>query len=202
MNGLDGFIRIIYETIKNTIRFCRQNLMGCMKSKWTKGISKLCLFCRKEVEMKKIAAILTTALLVSACSTTAMASCHGYGGHHANASGCGWGSGYVDADGDGICDNRGTDGCGWGSGYVDTDGDGICDNAEYNIKYHLNGGTNNKKNPSCYYQTSKNIKLANPVKKGYTFKGWYSDSQCTKKMAVIKKGSVGKKTFYAKWKKN
>lgn len=152
--------------------------------------------------MKKIAAILTTVLVVSACSTTALASCHGYGGHHANANGCGWGPGYVDADGDGICDNRGTNGCGWGPGYVDADGDGICDYAGYSIKYYLNGGTNNKQNPSCYYQATKNIKLANPVKKGYTFKGWYSDSRYTKKVTMIKKGSVGKKTFYAKWKKN
>lgn len=41
---------------------------------------------------------------------------------------------FVDADGDGICDNRGS--CGWGGGqgagcgmgFVDADGDGICDN--------------------------------------------------------------------------
>lgn len=33
---------------------------------------------------------------------------------------------YVDADGDGVCDNAGT---GQGPGYVDADGDGVCDNA-------------------------------------------------------------------------
>ncbi len=38
----------------------------------------------------------------------------------------GWGSGYVDEDGDGVCDNLGTGG--WGPGYVDEDGDGVCDN--------------------------------------------------------------------------
>lgn len=41
---------------------------------------------------------------------------------------CGTGAGFVDADGDGICDNYGTYGCGMGAGYVDADGDGICDN--------------------------------------------------------------------------
>jgi len=43
-------------------------------------------------------------------------------------NGCGMGVGYVDADGDGICDNYQTYGCGMGLGYVDADGDGICDN--------------------------------------------------------------------------
>ena len=35
--------------------------------------------------------------------------------------------GYVDADQDGVCDNR-VDGRGMGSGYVDANGDGVCDN--------------------------------------------------------------------------
>ena len=35
--------------------------------------------------------------------------------------------GYVDADQDGVCDNR-VDGRGVGSGYVDADGNGVCDN--------------------------------------------------------------------------
>lgn len=85
---------------------------------------------------------------------------------------------------------------------MDADGDGVCDNAKYGIKYNLNGGKNNAKNPACYYQTSKTIKLANPTRKGYTFKGWYADKQCKKKVTFIKKGSTGKKTLYAKWKKN
>ena len=38
-----------------------------------------------------------------------------------------YGRGYVDADGDGVCDNYGT-GCGRGQYFVDADGDGICDN--------------------------------------------------------------------------
>ena len=32
---------------------------------------------------------------------------------------------YTDADGDGVCDNRGT---GLGVNYVDANGDGVCDN--------------------------------------------------------------------------
>ena len=47
-----------------------------------------------------------------------------------HTGGCALGPDYVDADGDGICGNAGT---GRGNGYVDNDGDGVCDN--------LGGGT-------------------------------------------------------------
>ena len=37
--------------------------------------------------------------------------------------------GFVDADGDSVCDNCGTGaGRGNGAGFVDADGDGVCDN--------------------------------------------------------------------------
>lgn len=41
--------------------------------------------------------------------------------------GTGRGPGFVDEDGDGVCDNCGN-GRGRGSGFVDEDGDGVCDN--------------------------------------------------------------------------
>jgi hypothetical protein len=45
----------------------------------------------------------------------------GSNGGQQNSYGSGAGTGFVDANGDGICDNCGT-------GFVDADGDGICDN--------------------------------------------------------------------------
>lgn len=72
---------------------------------------------------------------------------------------------------------------------------------KYNITYKLNGGKNNNKNPKYYYITSKTIKLKNPTRKGYKFAGWYSNKKCTKKVLQIKKGSTGKLTLYAKWRK-
>ena len=72
---------------------------------------------------------------------------------------------------------------------------------KYTITYKLNGGKNNKKNPKIYTITSKMIKLAAPTRKGYVFKGWYRDKKCTRKVTSIKKGSTGKITLYAKWKK-
>ena len=72
---------------------------------------------------------------------------------------------------------------------------------KYKVTYNLNKGKNSSKNPSTYTITTQTIKLKNPTRKGYTFKGWYSDKKCTKKVTQIKKGSTGKVTLYAKWKK-
>lgn len=163
----------------------------------------------EEKSMKRITAVFAMVLILSLGSVTVFA--HGHGGHGGhgghNQGGC-QGRNYVDADGDGVCDNRGSlvcnagSGCACqnGSGYTDANGDGICDNSRYSIKYKLNGGKNNKKNPSCYYN-GKNLKLKNPTRKNYTFKGWYTDKNFKNKVTAIKKGSVGKKTLYAKWQK-
>jgi len=56
------------------------------------------------------------------------------------------------------------------------------------------------KNFFSAYMTST-IKLKNPTRKGYVFKGWYLDKKFKKKVTVINKGSSGNKTLYAKWKK-
>ena len=73
---------------------------------------------------------------------------------------------------------------------------------KYTITYKLNGGTNSKSNPTSYYITTNTIKLANATRKGYSFAGWYSDKDCTKKVTQISKGSYGNKTLYAKWNAN
>ena len=69
----------------------------------------------------------------------------------------------------------------------------------YKITYKLNGGKNQSSNPAKYDVTTKDITLKAPAKKGYTFKGWYSDSKFKKKVTKIKKGSTGNITLYAKW---
>lgn len=73
--------------------------------------------------------------------------------------------------------------------------------ASYRITYKLNGGKNTKSNPSTYSVTSS-ISLKNPSRKGYSFKGWYSDSRYRTRVRTIKKGTTGNKTLYAKWSKN
>ena len=69
----------------------------------------------------------------------------------------------------------------------------------YTIKYKLNKGTNNRKNPSTYY--NEKVTLKNPTRKGYKFKGWYTDSKFKNKITTIKKGTKKNYTLYAKWEK-
>jgi len=72
---------------------------------------------------------------------------------------------------------------------------------KYTISYQLNGGTHSG-NPTGYTIESSKITLKTPTRTGYTFSGWYSDSTFNKKVTVIKAGSTGNKTFYAKWTAN
>lgn len=72
----------------------------------------------------------------------------------------------------------------------------------YSITYKLNKGKNNKSNPASYTKKTATIKLKNASKKGYTFKGWYSDKQYQNKVTQIKKGNTGNMTLYAKWTAN
>lgn len=67
------------------------------------------------------------------------------------------------------------------------------------VRYNLNGGTNNGGNPSTFYGNT--TKLLNPTRRGYIFKGWYSDKGLKKRVTQITARNVGNTTFYAKWKK-
>ncbi|MCI7094522.1 MAG: leucine-rich repeat protein, partial [Clostridiales bacterium] len=74
---------------------------------------------------------------------------------------------------------------------------------EYDIEYVLNGGVNSAKNPTKYTIESDDITLESPTieRFGSTFAGWYTTNTFTdeSKITVIKKGSYGNKTLYAKW---
>lgn len=69
----------------------------------------------------------------------------------------------------------------------------------YDIKYVLNKGQNNKSNPKTY--STKDVKLKNPTRKGYTFSGWYTDSKFKNKVTTIKASTKANVTVYAKWTK-
>lgn len=76
----------------------------------------------------------------------------------------------------------------------------------YTITYVLNGGTNSSNNPASYI-SGKGAWLADPVKTGYQFDGWYADAQFTKQVSKGSQGyyiaanAYGNKTIYAKWTK-
>lgn len=77
------------------------------------------------------------------------------------------------------------------------DGSGV--SASCKITYKLGKGKNNDQNPEYYYNQKVNLKVAS--KKGYAFKGWYTDSKYTKKITTIAKNSKKNITVYAKWEK-
>ncbi|MDR3130699.1 MAG: InlB B-repeat-containing protein, partial [Treponema sp.] len=74
--------------------------------------------------------------------------------------------------------------------------------ASYTITYNLNGGSNVGGNPVAYTYTieSNGIILASPAKSGAVFGGWYENEKFSgSAVTSIPKGSVGDKTFWAKW---
>lgn len=78
---------------------------------------------------------------------------------------------------------------------------------QYGISYDLGGdGVNNDANPLFYTiddVTGRELKLKEPVREGYLFEGWYTDSKYTVKSAItaIPEGSFKSFKLYAKWKK-
>ena len=71
----------------------------------------------------------------------------------------------------------------------------------YDITYVLNGGINSESNPTTY-TVEDNVNFEISTKTGYTFDGWYTDSQFSNKFDSIKKGTTGNITLYANFKAN
>lgn len=69
----------------------------------------------------------------------------------------------------------------------------------YKITYNLAGGTNNSQNPAAFTINSADITLKDPIKDGYNFAGWHTDSGYNNAITKIAKGSYGNKELFAKW---
>ncbi len=70
---------------------------------------------------------------------------------------------------------------------------------EYPIEWHLNGGIQNNANPDTY-TAEDGLILASPSRAGYTFNGWFINSDLSgEKVTAIAKGETQKKVFYAGW---
>lgn len=67
---------------------------------------------------------------------------------------------------------------------------------EYKIDYVLDGGTNNKSNPTSYY-SYEDITLLDPTKENYNFVGWFDKNN--NRITTISKGTYGDLTLYARW---
>ena len=69
---------------------------------------------------------------------------------------------------------------------------------DYNVTYNTNGATTNE-NPAIY-EFGTGLTLADPVKVGYTFKGWYEDEACAATpITTIAADRAEDVTVYAKW---
>lgn len=71
----------------------------------------------------------------------------------------------------------------------------------YHITYILNGGENSISNREVYHEKELPVTLDVPVKEGYNFAGWYTDSSYTKKVTEITKKSSSELVLFAKWTK-
>ena len=69
------------------------------------------------------------------------------------------------------------------------------------IDYRLDGGANSPDNVDLIYTTSSfPIKLADPIKDGHVFTGWYTDADFTNEITYIT--AFNPHTVYAKWEQN
>lgn len=68
----------------------------------------------------------------------------------------------------------------------------------YQINYHLDGGTNSEENPLEYSIENKNLILKEPLRDGYTFDGWYDNPEFNGN-ALTTISSFGNLDLYAKW---
>ena len=59
----------------------------------------------------------------------------------------------------------------------------------FSISYTMNGGTNNKSNPTIYDVDSGNIELLTPPKSGATFVAWYCDGKIITSIDTSKKSN-------------
>lgn len=72
---------------------------------------------------------------------------------------------------------------------------------EFQIKYYLNGGSFPAQNPKSYRLSDLPVALKPPVRAGYNFAGWYTDSAFTKKISAIDETCIQNYSLYAKWTK-
>ena len=69
----------------------------------------------------------------------------------------------------------------------------------YNIKYFLNGGSENLFARKAYSEEELPMTLPIPERHGYNFAGWYTESSYQNKIVAIENCDYGDLVLYAKW---
>ena len=83
---------------------------------------------------------------------------------------------------------------------IGTDPHPVFDGVKVEIRYVLNGGENNEKNPRYFTVGDKPIALSEPHKANDVFEGWFLDSAFTNKVDSIDTRNLDDRILYAKWK--
>ena len=87
--------------------------------------------------------------------------------------------------------------------YYNFDAKGYGTVITYKITYVLESGNNNSANPSEYTGENAQITLAAPSRTGYTFGGWYTDSDYSNAVTQLtSKDNSDTLTLYARWIRN
>ena len=83
---------------------------------------------------------------------------------------------------------------------IGTDPHPVFGGVKVEIRYVLNGGENNEKNPRYFTVGDKPIALSEPHKANDVFEGWFLDSAFTNKVDSIDTRNLDDRILYAKWK--
>lgn len=75
------------------------------------------------------------------------------------------------------------------------------DNEVIHLAYAVNGGVNSNHNPTIIERENLPFILDVPVREGYNFAGWYTDSSYTTKITEINRENAGNMVLFAKWTK-
>lgn len=73
------------------------------------------------------------------------------------------------------------------------------DSAAIHLVYELNGGINSNYNPRTLKKEDLPITLDVPVKEGYNFAGWYTDTSYRQKITEINETNAANMVLFAKW---
>lgn len=68
----------------------------------------------------------------------------------------------------------------------------------YRVNYELDDGQNAESNLDRYY-AGEGFVLADPIKEGYIFAGWFTEAEFTNRIYEISSSQEGTLTLYAKW---